>query len=75
MKPHDIKEIVNQLELEGITNEVPVQVLKQYLAEYIGMDKYRMKNTLEMLVELGYFTWIGAHAMKINESARWKKTE
>lgn len=67
MKPHHILELTAKLAVLGYDKEVPVNVLKNELAEYVGVDKYRLRYTIETCIELGYFSWIGFNILKINE--------
>lgn len=74
MKEQQLQEILSKLQIEGYDKEVPATILKQHLIHYIGIDKYKLKYTLEVLVELGYFSWIGISNLQINNiNGRYKK--
>jgi len=66
MKPQHVNELIAKLAVLGYEKEVPTHILKNALAEYVGIDKYRLRYTIETCIELGYFSWIGLNILKIN---------
>ena len=66
MKEQHLQELLLSLQREGFEKEVPATLLKQHLVKYIGIDKYKLKYTLEVLVELGYFSWNGISVLRIH---------
>jgi len=70
MKPYHIEEVIAKMCILGYDKEVPLSVIKKELAEYVGVDKYRLRYTVETCVELGYFSWVGLHTLKINNEVK-----
>ena len=74
MKPGQIEVIKANIYILGYDNEIPLHVLKRELAEFVGVDKYRLKYTVDTLVELGYFEWVTIHTLKpVNNGTERKK--
>lgn len=55
MRTKDVSKIIADLAVEGYEKEVPMILLKQHLSDYVGVDKYKLKATIQSLIELGYF--------------------
>lgn len=66
MKPEHLKMIIAQLQAEGYDNEVPLTILKNRLSQFVGVDKYKLKYSVEIVVELGYFSWRSPYVLTIN---------
>ncbi|RLG25311.1 hypothetical protein DRN85_06095 [Methanosarcinales archaeon] len=54
MKVQAIHEIRNRLWKDGLDYEVPYQRFAREIARYVGIDKYKIKYTIQTLEELGY---------------------
>jgi len=54
MKVQAIHEIRNRLWKDGLDYEVPYQRFAREIARHVGIDKYKIKYTIETLEELGY---------------------
>lgn len=67
MKEEHLREMIYRIKSEGYDREVPAAVLKHHLVKYTGIDKYKLKYTLETLVELGFFSWVGINTLTIND--------
>lgn len=65
MKLNQLVELKAQLAADGYSKEISLPILKRYLANFVGIDKYRLKYTIETLVELGYFQWISVNVLEI----------
>jgi len=65
MKTQDVERIIAQLRVEGYEKEVPTSILRRKIAEIVGIDKYKIKYTLETLVELGFFSTAGMNVLTI----------
>ena len=64
MKPGQIEIIKANISIQGYDNEIPLSVLKRELSNFVGIDKYRLKYTVDTLVELGFFEWVNIHSLK-----------
>lgn len=69
MKPHQVKDIFNKLSIRGFDKEVPLSILKQELSNYVGIDKYRLKYTVETLIELGYIEFNSPFVLTVHPEA------
>ena len=54
MKTQDIHEIRSRLWKDGFDFEIPYQRFAREIARYVGIDKYKIKYTIQTLEELGY---------------------
>ncbi len=59
MKTSDVDRIIAQLAVEGFIKEVPISVLRRKVADAVGIDKYKIKYTMETLIDLGFFRQAG----------------
>lgn len=68
MRDHHLIEVLENLKKKGYEVEVPVSVLNKELVHFVGYDKYKLKYTLEVLVDVGYFSWSSSNlkVLKIN---------
>lgn len=67
MKPEQYKTILARLDADGFDKEVPESLFKRELAKYVGIDKYKIKYTIEALVEMGYISYGSRGIIKINK--------
>lgn len=67
MKPEQYKAILARLSVDGFDIEVPESLFKRELAKYVGIDKYKIKYTIEALVEMGYISYGSRGIIKINK--------
>ena len=71
MKQTDLELLIDQIKMDGYEKEIPIYILKKYLARYVGIDKYRLKYTLQTVIELGYFSNTSSpFVVKINQEIK-----
>jgi len=72
MKKQDIDSILNKIWLDGYESEVPLDLIKKHIAPYRSYDKYKIKSTIEVLVEIGILSWVSVNVMKIEKTCENK---
>lgn len=66
MKPEHYQAILDRLAARGFEKEVPESLFKRELAQFVGIDKYKIKYAIQALVEMGYINCMARGIIQIN---------